>query len=197
MQDIEVPKAFKRARRRLDRRSTFQYVRDAMSPLFKTVSLGRGSGGRLDTQAPGITGHEGDVEGHQAGLAGPEGQPMQLMTSDSDSDNDDDDGTFSNTATAASGGGRGTPRTPSGKSQSVLEREYMTRRTEMLAEVIDWQSEYLKVDPAPFQLPERTPVRKVHFYFTMLGANRALITQYGKLVGVITKEDLVRFSKLR
>lgn len=46
------------------------------------------------------------------------------------------------------------------------------------------------VDPAPFQLVERTSLLKVHSLFSMVGVNHAYVTAIGKLVGVVGLKDL-------
>ncbi|KAG1681938.1 Chloride channel protein 2 [Nymphon striatum] len=45
------------------------------------------------------------------------------------------------------------------------------------------------VDPAPFQLVERTSLLKVHSLFSMLGLNRAYVTAIGRLVGVVALKE--------
>ncbi|KAF2900622.1 hypothetical protein ILUMI_05561 [Ignelater luminosus] len=47
-----------------------------------------------------------------------------------------------------------------------------------------------QVDPAPFQLVERTSLLKVHSLFSMVGVNHAYVTAIGKLVGVVGLTDL-------
>lgn len=46
------------------------------------------------------------------------------------------------------------------------------------------------IDPAPFQLVERTSLLKVHSLFSMVGVNHAYVTAIGKLVGVVGLTDL-------
>lgn len=46
------------------------------------------------------------------------------------------------------------------------------------------------IDPAPFQLVERTSLLKVHSLFSMVGVNHAYVTAIGKLVGVVGLKDL-------
>lgn len=46
------------------------------------------------------------------------------------------------------------------------------------------------IDPAPFQLVERTSLLKVHSIFSMVGVNHAYVTAIGKLVGVVGLKDL-------
>ncbi|KAF5285463.1 hypothetical protein FQA39_LY16637 [Lamprigera yunnana] len=46
------------------------------------------------------------------------------------------------------------------------------------------------IDPAPFQLVERTSLLKVHSLFSMVGVNHAYVTAIGKLIGVVGLTDL-------
>ncbi|CAG9814810.1 unnamed protein product [Phaedon cochleariae] len=66
---------------------------------------------------------------------------------------------------------------------------------------IKWEEEQMKlqvdfstchIDPAPFQLVERTSLLKVHSLFSMVGVNHAYVTAIGKLVGVVGLTDLRR-----
>lgn len=41
------------------------------------------------------------------------------------------------------------------------------------------------IDPAPFQLVERTSLLKVHSVFSLVGVNHAYVTAIGRLVGVV------------
>ncbi|XP_050300411.1 chloride channel protein 2 [Anthonomus grandis grandis] len=47
-----------------------------------------------------------------------------------------------------------------------------------------------QIDPAPFQLVERTSLLKVHSLFSMVGVNHAYVTAIGKLVGVVGLKEL-------
>ncbi|KAI4454529.1 chloride channel protein 2 [Holotrichia oblita] len=62
-----------------------------------------------------------------------------------------------------------------------------------------WESEQLQapvdfskchIDPAPFQLVERTSLLKVHSIFSMVGVNHAYVTAIGRLVGVVGLKEL-------
>lgn len=62
-----------------------------------------------------------------------------------------------------------------------------------------WEDEEMKlpvdfslchIDPAPFQLVERTSLLKVHSLFSMVGVNLAYVTAIGKLVGVVGLKEL-------
>lgn len=46
------------------------------------------------------------------------------------------------------------------------------------------------VDPAPFQLVERTCLIKVHSMFSMMGLDLAYVTTLGRLVGVVGLKEL-------
>ena len=46
------------------------------------------------------------------------------------------------------------------------------------------------IDPAPFQLVERTSLLKVHSLFSMVGVNHAYVTAIGKLIGVVGLQDV-------
>lgn len=51
------------------------------------------------------------------------------------------------------------------------------------------------IDPAPFQLVERTSLLKVHSLFSMVGVNHAYVTAIGRLVGVVALKE-VRYYHL-
>ena len=46
------------------------------------------------------------------------------------------------------------------------------------------------IDPAPFQLVEKTSLLKVHSLFSMLGVNHAYVTAIGRLIGVVGLKEL-------
>lgn len=46
------------------------------------------------------------------------------------------------------------------------------------------------VDPAPFQLVERTSLLKVHSMFSLLGVNRAYVTTIGRLIGIVSLTEV-------
>jgi chloride channel 2 len=53
------------------------------------------------------------------------------------------------------------------------------------------------IDPAPFQLVERTSLLKVHSIFSLVGVNHAYVTAIGRLVGIVgLKEVSTFFSNL-
>lgn len=47
------------------------------------------------------------------------------------------------------------------------------------------------IDPAPFQLVERTSLLKVHSIFSLLGVHHAYVTALGKLVGVVSLTEVI------
>ncbi|KAL7305148.1 hypothetical protein TKK_0002546 [Trichogramma kaykai] len=49
---------------------------------------------------------------------------------------------------------------------------------------------HIHIDPAPFQLVERTSLLKVHSLFSMVGVNHAYVTAIGRLVGVVGLKEL-------
>lgn len=46
------------------------------------------------------------------------------------------------------------------------------------------------IDPAPFQLVERTSLLRVHSMFSMLGLNHAFVTAIGRLIGVVALKEV-------
>eukprot|EP01133_Synstelium_polycarpum_P015762 gene15762-18733_t len=57
---------------------------------------------------------------------------------------------------------------------------------------MELQNPWVVIDSSPFQIVESTPVRKIVFMFMMLGGNLLYVLNEGKLVGVISKTDLVK-----
>lgn len=47
-----------------------------------------------------------------------------------------------------------------------------------------------QIDPAPFQLVERTSLIKVHSTFSMMNVDLAYVTALGRLVGVVGLKEL-------
>lgn len=47
-----------------------------------------------------------------------------------------------------------------------------------------------KIDPAPFQLVERTSLHKAHTIFSLLGMDHAYVTSIGRLIGMVTLREL-------
>ncbi|XP_018575781.1 chloride channel protein 2 [Anoplophora glabripennis] len=95
------------------------------------------------------------------------------------------------------------PKSPmsGGKSASTTHLEVSVIRVCDLPmeKQMEWEDQQMKdqvdfatvrIDPAPFQLVERTSLLKVHSIFSMLAINFAYVTSIGKLVGVVTLEEL-------
>uniref|UniRef100_A0A674D3X9 Chloride voltage-gated channel 2 n=1 Tax=Salmo trutta TaxID=8032 RepID=A0A674D3X9_SALTR len=68
-----------------------------------------------------------------------------------------------------------------------------------VAEIAEWEEQQLdepvdfnncKIDPAPFQLVERTSLHKTHTIFSLLGLDHAYVTSTGRLVGVVSLREL-------
>ncbi|KAK0135493.1 Chloride channel protein 2 [Merluccius polli] len=66
-------------------------------------------------------------------------------------------------------------------------------------EIAEWEEQQLdepvdfkncKIDPAPFQLVERTSLHKTHTIFSLLGLDHAYVTSTGRLVGVVSLKEL-------
>ncbi|XP_078615741.1 chloride channel protein 2-like isoform X3 [Branchiostoma floridae x Branchiostoma japonicum] len=62
-----------------------------------------------------------------------------------------------------------------------------------------WEEEQLQdrinfdavtIDPAPFQLVERTSLHKVHSLFSLLGLHHAYVTTIGRLIGVVSLKEV-------
>ena len=62
--------------------------------------------------------------------------------------------------------------------------------TEM-QKVVDLQN--CHIDPAPFQLVERTSLLKVHSMFSLLGVNHAYVTTIGQLIGIVSLKEVCFF----
>ncbi|XP_016532118.1 chloride channel protein 2b [Poecilia formosa] len=68
-----------------------------------------------------------------------------------------------------------------------------------LREIPEWEERQLdeqvnfnncKIDPAPFQLVERTSLHKTHTIFSLLGLDHAYVTSIGRLIGVVSLKEL-------
>nr|XP_033814644.1 chloride channel protein 2 [Geotrypetes seraphini] len=66
-------------------------------------------------------------------------------------------------------------------------------------EVIEWEELQLdeqvnfnncKIDPAPFQLVERTSLHKAHTIFSLLGVDHVYVTSIGRLIGMVSLKEL-------
>lgn len=67
-----------------------------------------------------------------------------------------------------------------------------------MSKPIDLSAASISIDPAPFQLVEKTSILKVHSLFSMVGINHAYVTKIGRLVGVVALKEVSgcgRFSK--
>ncbi|KAM3615919.1 uncharacterized protein V6R79_009702 [Siganus canaliculatus] len=69
------------------------------------------------------------------------------------------------------------------KRQSIAEWEEM-----QLDEQVNFNN--CKIDPAPFQLVERTSLHKTHTIFSLLGLDHAYVTSIGRLIGVVSLKEL-------
>ncbi|XP_012588122.1 PREDICTED: chloride channel protein 2 isoform X2 [Condylura cristata] len=87
----------------------------------------------------------------------------------------------------------GSPPPEASESDSDLEGE-MTAE-----EILEWEEQQLdepvnfsdcKIDPAPFQLVERTSLHKTHTIFSLLGVDHAYVTSIGRLIGIVTLKEL-------
>ncbi|XP_016110362.1 chloride channel protein 2-like [Sinocyclocheilus grahami] len=68
-----------------------------------------------------------------------------------------------------------------------------------LGEIEEWEEQQMdeqvnfnscKIDPAPFQLVERTSLHKTHTIFSLLGLDHAYVTSIGRLIGVVSLREL-------
>lgn len=65
-----------------------------------------------------------------------------------------------------------------------------TWEMEEMAKPIDLDAANIHIDPAPFQLVEKTSILKVHSLFSMIGINHAYVTKIGRLVGVVGLKEV-------
>uniref|UniRef100_A0A8C1G1M2 Chloride channel, voltage-sensitive 2a n=1 Tax=Cyprinus carpio TaxID=7962 RepID=A0A8C1G1M2_CYPCA len=75
------------------------------------------------------------------------------------------------------------PRTGRGVRFLIAEWE-----EQQLEEAVNFNN--CKIDPAPFQLVERTSLHKTHTIFSLLGLDHAYVTSTGRLVGVVSLKEL-------
>lgn len=61
---------------------------------------------------------------------------------------------------------------------------------EEMSKPVDISEVGVHIDPAPFQLVERTSILKVHSLFSMVGINHAYVTYVGRLVGVVALKEV-------
>ncbi|XP_046448305.1 chloride channel protein 2-like isoform X1 [Daphnia pulex] len=99
--------------------------------------------------------------------------------------------------TGMGGSGSSLPTSPTSFKKVTLPRERVIDMTpeeqkqwedsEMM-QPVDFHKSH--VDPAPFQLVERTSLLKVHSMFSLLGVNHAYVTTTGKLMGIVSLKEL-------
>uniref|UniRef100_A0A672ZEH2 Chloride channel 2c n=1 Tax=Sphaeramia orbicularis TaxID=375764 RepID=A0A672ZEH2_9TELE len=93
------------------------------------------------------------------------------------------------------------PLKPALKRPSVVERptEIPISKTPTHTHIAEWEEMQLdeqvnfnncKIDPAPFQLVERTSLHKTHTIFSLLGLDHAYVTSIGRLIGVVSLKEL-------
>ena len=61
---------------------------------------------------------------------------------------------------------------------------------EEMSKQVDFDPDHIHIDPAPFQLVEKTSLLKVHSLFSMVGVNHAYVTAIGRLIGVVGLKEL-------
>ncbi|KAL0809944.1 hypothetical protein ABMA28_010799 [Loxostege sticticalis] len=69
----------------------------------------------------------------------------------------------------------------------------LARKRDLHPDECEYEDESLyicHIDPAPFQLVERTSLLKVHSLFSTLGVSRAYVTAIGRLIGVVALKEL-------
>lgn len=95
------------------------------------------------------------------------------------------------------GGNQTEATSPTAKKQVQLPRERVIDMSpeeqrnwedEQMEMIVDMND--LRIDPAPFQLVERTSLLKVHSLFSLVGVNHAYVTAIGRLVGVVGLKEL-------
>uniref|UniRef100_A0A8C2ID54 Chloride channel, voltage-sensitive 2b n=1 Tax=Cyprinus carpio TaxID=7962 RepID=A0A8C2ID54_CYPCA len=65
---------------------------------------------------------------------------------------------------------------------------FLEGEEQQLDEQVNFNS--CKIDPAPFQLVERTSLHKTHTIFSLLGLDHAYVTSIGRLIGVVSLREL-------
>ncbi|XP_061163558.1 chloride channel protein 2-like isoform X1 [Saccostrea echinata] len=76
------------------------------------------------------------------------------------------------------------------KIKNLTKEQQEEWEEQRLTDPIEWEG--VQIDPAPFQLVERTSLHKVHSLFSLLGINHAYVTNTGRLVGVVGLKELRR-----
>uniref|UniRef100_A0AAY4DZW2 Chloride channel protein n=1 Tax=Denticeps clupeoides TaxID=299321 RepID=A0AAY4DZW2_9TELE len=73
----------------------------------------------------------------------------------------------------------------------------------LVLQIAEWEEQQLdeqvnfnncKIDPAPFQLVERTSLHKTHTIFSLLGLDHAYVTSIGRLIGVVSLKEAIEGS---
>uniref|UniRef100_A0A8C9DRU8 Chloride channel protein 2 n=1 Tax=Prolemur simus TaxID=1328070 RepID=A0A8C9DRU8_PROSS len=102
------------------------------------------------------------------------------------------------------------PEATSEKSESCDKRKLKRVRISLASDsdlegemspeqILEWEEQQLdepvnfsdcKIDPAPFQLVERTSLHKTHTIFSLLGVDHAYVTSIGRLIGIVTLKEL-------
>ncbi|XP_052820809.1 chloride channel protein 2-like isoform X3 [Mya arenaria] len=77
---------------------------------------------------------------------------------------------------------------PANKEMKRSPKEQEEWEQDQLSKTVEWEG--CQIDPAPFQLVERTSLHKVHSLFSLLGLNHAYVTNTGRLVGVVALKEL-------
>uniref|UniRef100_A0AAZ3RJ03 Chloride voltage-gated channel 2 n=1 Tax=Oncorhynchus tshawytscha TaxID=74940 RepID=A0AAZ3RJ03_ONCTS len=91
------------------------------------------------------------------------------------------------------------PTSPQDHSSSTLKNLFCVNPETEGLEIAEWEENQLdeqvnfdncKIDPAPFQLVERTSLHKTHTIFSLLGLDHAYVTSIGRLIGVVSLKEL-------
>ncbi|XP_031572217.1 chloride channel protein 2-like [Actinia tenebrosa] len=79
-------------------------------------------------------------------------------------------------------------RVPENRDDSQTAEQQAQWEREILQMPIDFNS--CKIDPAPFQLVERTSLLKVHKLFALLNLSHAYVTTLGRLAGLVSLKEV-------
>lgn len=93
---------------------------------------------------------------------------------------------FSGSASTLDSEGRSA--SPSSQREAISPEQYLQWENEILDKEVDY--ELCQIDPAPFQLVERTSLLKVHKLFALLNLSHAYVTSLGQLVGVVALTEI-------
>ena len=66
------------------------------------------------------------------------------------------------------------------------QKEWEEMEMEKMVDIL----QHCRIDPAPFQLVERTSLLKVHSIFSLLGVNHAYVTTIGQLIGIVSLKEV-------